>query len=174
MKTYLTYGIYNTLAFALLNLVLYFTGFQTEKLATGQYLNYIGTAIFLGLIFLGMREVRTERGEQGLSYGSALGAGTMIALFAGVLGAVYVFIHFAYINPEYPQYLESFMRTKFEAQKIPDSQIEGILKMQRVFLKPAIMAPLSILGTVFMGVLGSLILAIFVKRAPSVPPVVEG
>lgn len=45
MKTYLTYGIYNTLAFALLNLVLYFTGFQTEKLAIGQYLNYIGTAI---------------------------------------------------------------------------------------------------------------------------------
>ena len=96
MKTYLTYGAYSAIVTALLNLGLYFTGYQTEKLASGQNFQWVGIAMFLLFILLGMREVRDARGDQGLSYPRALGTGLMITLFAGLFSALYSFFHFTF------------------------------------------------------------------------------
>ena len=167
MKTYLTYGVINAIAAALFSLVLYLTGFQTEKVATGQYLGYVGIVIFFVVLFLGMREAREAKPDKAITYGGALGAAVMIALFSGLFGAVYTYIHFTFVNPDYPQYLADLTRQKLEAKGLPEAQIDAAIKMSSLFMKPAMMAIFGIIGSVLMGTIGGLILAIFVKREPA-------
>lgn len=173
MKTSLTYGAYSAIVTALINLGLYFTGYQTEKLARGQSFQWIGIALFLLFILLGTREVRDARGDQGLSYGRALGTGMLIAVFAGVFGGLYSFFHFTFINPEYAQYAAQMTRAQLEAKgNIPADQIDKIVEFSSVFLKPWAIAAMSIVGSLFTGLLASLITAIFMKRAPKAAPAV--
>jgi hypothetical protein len=176
MKIYLVYGVINAIAAALLNLILYLTGFQTDKLSTGQYLGYIGIVIFFVVLFLGMRDAREAKPDKAITYGGALGAAVMIALFSGLFGAIYTYIHFSFINPDYPQYIADLTRQKLEAKGLPQAQIDGAIKMSSLFMKPVLMAIFGIIGSVFMGRIGGLILAIFVKREPAPltdePPVV--
>ena len=170
MKTYLVYGVINAIAAALLSLALYFTGYQTEKLATGQYLGYIGFVVFFVVIFLGMRETREAKPDKAITYGGALGAAVMIALFSGLFGAVYNFVHFSYINPDYAQYVADMTRQKLQAKGLPEAQIDTTIKMTSLFMKPALIAVFGVISSVFMGTIGGLILAIFVKRAPATEP----
>ncbi len=172
MKIYLIYGVINAIASALLNLALYFTGYQTEKLSTGQYLGYIGIVVFFVVIFLGMRETREAKPDKAITYGGALGAAVMIALFSGLFSAVYNFIHFSYINPDFPQYVADLTRQKLEAKGLSETQIDAAIKMSSMFMNPVFMAIFGVIGSVVQGTIGGLILAIFVKRAPdeSLPP----
>jgi hypothetical protein len=167
MKTYLTYGVINAIAAALFSLVLFLAGYQTEKISTGQYLGYVGIVIFFVVLFLGMREAREAKPDKAITYGGALGAAVMIALFSGLFGAVYTYIHFTFVNPDYPQYLADLTRQKLEAKGLPEAQIDAAIKMSSLFMKPAMMAIFGIIGSVLMGTIGGLILAIFVKREPA-------
>ena len=49
---------------------------------------------------------------------------------------------------------------------IPADQIDKIVEISAVFLKPWIIASMSLFGSLLMGLLASLITGIFVKRAP--------
>ena len=167
MKTYLVYGVINAIAAALLNLVLYLTGYQTEKLSTGQYLGYIGIVIFFVVLFLGMREAREAKPDKAISYGGALGAAVMIALFSGLFGAVYTYIHFSFINTDYAQYVADMTRQKLAAKGLAEAQIDAAIKMSSLFMKPVLLAIFGVISWVFMGTIGGLILAIFVKREPA-------
>jgi Protein of unknown function (DUF4199) len=167
MKTYLVYGVINAIAAALLNLVLYLTGYQTEKLSTGQYLNYIGLVIFFVVLFLGMREAREAKPDKAISYGGALSAAVMIALFSGLFGAVYTYIHFSFINTDYAQYVADMTRQKLAAKGLAEAQIDAAIKMTSLFMKPVLLAIFGVISWVFIGTIGGLILAIFVKREPA-------
>lgn len=166
MKTYVTYGAFSAIASALLSLLLYFTGYQTEKLATGQNFQWISFAIFILILFLGMRDARENKPNKAISYGAAVGAATMIALFAGLFGAVYNYIHLTFINTDYMQYLQDLTRSTLEAKNIPDAQIEAQLSIQAKFGTPLIQSILIVIFSPVLGALIGLVLAIFVKKAP--------
>jgi hypothetical protein len=58
-------------------------------------------------------------------------------------------------------------RQKLAAKGLADAQIDAAIKMSSLFMKPVWMAIFGIFGSVFMGTIGGLILAIFVKREPA-------
>ncbi len=60
MSTKFTYALALTICGALLNLLLFFTGFQTEKLATGQYFQWLGFVMMFTVLWLGIKAVRDE------------------------------------------------------------------------------------------------------------------
>lgn len=166
MKTYLTYGTYCAVASAALNLVLYFSGLQTDKMALGQYVQWLGIVFFAVVLFFGMKDVRSAKPNQEICYSGAFVAGLLISVFAGLFGAIYTYIHFTFVNPDFPQYLNDFTRAQLEAKGVPSANIEAALNMQTLFVKPWIQAVIAVFVTPIMGVLVSLILAIFVKRTP--------
>lgn len=164
MKTYITYGAYCAIASALLNLALYFTGLQTEKLAVGQYVQWVGLIIFGVLLFLGMKEVREGKPNQELRYSGAFVAGLLISVWAGLFGSISTFVHFTFVNPDFPQYMADLTRTQLEAKGMPSASIDGAIEMQALFLKPWVQAVFAVLFTPVLGVLVSLVAAIFAKR----------
>jgi hypothetical protein len=181
MKTYLTYAAINAVIAALLLLVSFFLGFQTEKIAYGQYFQYFGLLVFITILVLGAREVREANGNKGLSYGGAVFVCFMISLFAGIFGSIYNYIHFSFINPDFAQYLADFTRSQMEAAHKSSAEIDMAVGMQAKMMNPVVQLFTGILSTPLLGTVIGLVVAIFVKRAPvddlkdaAQPPVIQG
>ncbi len=164
MSTKFIYALTLTVCGALLNLLLYFTGFQTEKLATGQYLNWLGFVIMFAVLWLGIKAVREEAPEKGLSYGRGVGTGTLISLYSGLMSSVYSFIHFKFVNPEFADYQLALIRPKWEAAGIGDAQMEQMEKMTRTMMSPVAQAIMTPIFVVLFGLILSLIIAAILKR----------
>lgn len=173
MNTKFTYALIITIAQAVFSLLLYFTGYQTEKLAVGQYLNWIAFPITIILLWMGIKAVREESADKSLSYGQGVGAGTLISLYSGLMSGVYNFIHFKYVAPEFFDYQMEMIRTKWTQAGMNSTQMEQAEAITSKFMGPvttAIMTP--IMGVIF-GVIISLIIAAILKRpapANAVPP----
>ncbi|GAI83104.1 unnamed protein product [marine sediment metagenome] len=76
------------LGFALIiySLILYFFD-QTFNKSLG----YVSILIIIVDVVLGIRSFREESRGGILSYGQAVGAGTVIGLYAGIIGAIFLF-----------------------------------------------------------------------------------
>jgi hypothetical protein len=164
MGTKFTYALILTLAGAGLNLLLYFTGYQTEKLATGQYIQWLGFVVMFVVLWLGIKAVREESPGQYLSYGRAVGAGTLISLFSGLMSAVYNYIHFKFVNTEFADYQMEIVRAKWEQAGMGPDQIEKAEGMARAMMGPVSTAIFTPIMVLIVGLIFSLIIAAFLKR----------
>ncbi len=164
MSTKFTYALTLTICGALLNLLLYFTGFQTEKLATGQYFQWLGFVMMFAILWLGIKAVRDEAPEKGMSYGRGVGTGTLISLYSGLMSAVYSFIHFKFVNPEFADYQLALIRPKWEAAGMAEAQMDQAEKMTRAMMGPVAQAILTPIMVVIFGLILSLIIAAILKR----------
>ena len=173
MNTKFTYALIMTIVQAVFNLLLYFTGYQTEKLATGQYLNWIALPITFALLWLGIKAVREESADKSLSYGQGVGAGTLISLYSGLMSGVYTYIHFKFVAPDFFDFQLEMIRTKWIAAGMNSTQIEQAEGFTRKFMNAGISAIMTPIMAVIFGLVLSLIIAAFLKRpAPAaVPPV---
>jgi len=174
MNTKFTYALILTIAQAVFSLLLYFGGYQTEKMAVGQYLNWLALPISVAVLWLGIKAVREESPDKSLSYGQGVGAGTLIALYSGLMSGVYNFIHFKFVAPEFFDYQFELMRSKWAAAGISETQIEQMGTMTRKFMGPVATAVMTPIMSVVFGLILSLIIAAILKRPAQtpVPPVV--
>jgi len=164
MGTKFTYALYMTIAGAVLNLLLYFTGFQTEKLATGQHIQWVGFIIMFALLWLGIKAVREESPGKYLSYGQGLGSGVLISLYSGLMSAVYTFIHFKFVNTDFVDYNMELVRAKWAEAGMGADQMEKAEGITRMFMGPVAMTIMTPIMVVFMGLIMSLIIAAILKR----------
>ena len=173
MGTKFIYAIALTLSQAVFSLLMFFAGFQTEKLATGQKLDWLRLGISFVVLYLGIKAVREESPGKGLSYGQALGAGTLISLFSALMGAVYNYIHLKFINPNFFTYMLNLQREQLTAKGVPDAQIDRIVDMTEKWSGPGIYACVGIVIAFLFCFIVSLIVAALLKREPqeATPPV---
>lgn len=164
MSTKFIYALTLTICGALLNLLLYFTGFQTEKLATGQYFQWLGFVMMFAILWLGIKAVRDEAPEKGMSYGRGVGTGTLISLYSGLMSSVYSFIHFKFVNPEFADYQLALIRPKWEAAGMGEAQMDQAEKMTRAMMGPVAQAIMTPILVVLFGLILSLIIAAILKR----------
>lgn len=169
MGTKFTYALMISLAGAVLHLLLYFTGFQTEKLAAGQHFGWLGIIIMIVLLVLGIRAVREEAPDRSLSYGKGVGTGVVISLISGVLSGIYTFIHFRFINTEFADYQMEIVRAQWEAAGMGAAQIEQVEGVTRAMMSPVAQATMTPISAVITGLIISLIASAILKRAPQPP-----
>lgn len=170
MGTKFTYAVVLTLCGAALNLLLYFTGFQTEKLAVGQYFQWLGFILMFVVLFLGVKAVREEKPDQSLTYGQGVGAGTLIALYSSLMSAVYVYVHFRFINTAFADYQMEMVREKWAAVGMSEAQMEQAEGMVRMFMGPTFQAIVTPFAGTLVGLVMSLIIAAMLKRPPAGSP----
>ena len=173
MNTKFTYALIMTIVQAVFNLLMYFTGYQTEKLATGQHLYWIMLPITFALLWLGLRAVREEAADKSLSYGQGIGAGVLISLYSGLMSGVYNFVHFKFINPQFFDYQMELIRSKWTQAGMSSTQMEQAERFTRMMMGPVVQAISTPIRAVLFGLILSLIIAAFLKRpAPTaIPPV---
>lgn len=158
------------IASALLTFVMFFAGLHDspEKMQSGlaQTIGIIGPlAIAITCLSLAMRDKRRNTPpDESWSYGSALGTGVMTALFGAMLGAIFAYIYFAYLNPNMPEVIYQTQVAKMEASGKSADQIERAEPMMRKFMSAPVVAIIqSVVGFIW-GVILSLIIAIFFRR----------
>lgn len=165
MGTKFTFALTLSITQAVFSLLMYFTGFQTEKLATGQYIQWLGFIIVFVVLWMGIKAVREEREHKAISYGQAVGAGVVISLLSGVMTSIYTFIHFKFINTSFVEYQMEILRGRWAEAGLNDTQMEQAENMTRMMMGPGMTSVMTFIFMLITGLILSLIIAAFVKRA---------
>lgn len=163
MSTKFFYALVLTLATVVFQLLLFFSGFQTEKLAMGQYFQWLGLVIMAVVLWLGIKAACDEKPDRPMTYGQRVGTGVLISLYSGLMGAVYTFIHFTFINTGFADYTIALTREKWAAKGLTQAQMEGAEAITRKMLQPGVQAILGVFFAVLIGLVLSLIISALVK-----------
>lgn len=164
MKIAFTYGAVLAVVGIVIGMLSYLLGLHDDlsRMQTANTVTQIVTLIVsLAVMLLAMRAVRAASADGSLSYGRAVGTGTLVSLFSGLLTAPYILLYGLVINPDYHELI--FQQTISE---MTQEQADAAGGMMRFFTGPIWLAAMAIFMSPIMGALISLILGLFVRRAP--------
>ncbi len=159
VKSTMNYGAMLGLALIIYSLLLWMF-----DATTNQSLGYVSFVITIVGIVLATRAYRDQ--EQGgyISYGRALGVGTLTALWAGIITSFFTYLLYTVIDPGLIDKTYAVMEQAYYDAGMSDDQIEMAMDMAKRFTNPLMMSVLGLLSSVFMGFIFSLITSIFLKR----------
>ena len=161
-KSTMLSGVYLAIALILLSVIFYVTGNTFSK--TAQYTTY---PIMIAGIIWGQINYKKELGGTS-TYGQTLLAGLLTMVFASVITSIYTLLLYTIIDPSLQEQLRIFTEEQMVAQgNVPEAQMEMTLKMTAKFQTPTMMFIMGIVGGAFVGLIVSLITAIFIKKNPS-------
>jgi uncharacterized membrane protein SirB2 len=167
MSTTLLYALIMAIAQIVVTLISYFLGYQTDHISSGKWFQFVPLLVSIVVLILGIKAVREEQPGKGLSYGKGVWTGVQITFFSCIIGSIYAFIHFTYVNPNFPDYAIEAARADWAAKGMTGTQMEGAEKFTHWLFKPTVQSIAGfVLGNIF-GVILSLIIAAFLKREPT-------
>lgn len=153
------YGLLTGLVSVLISFALY--ALQMEQ---NTFLKFLTTIVLLLGIVLAQREYR-QRNAGFMSYGEGIRIGAVVSVIVGVLGAAFVYVYTSLIDPDTMTRTMERARTELEAKgTMSDAQIDQAMALSAKFTSGPIMFVFVIVGTLFFGLLISLITSAFVKN----------
>ena len=158
-KNSMNWGLIIGIVLIIYSLLMYFLGFSLEK-----WVSYLSYLLIVGGIVYSTIQYRDNVLGGSITYGKALGFGTLVILFAAIVSAVYTYLFYTYIDPEMINKILEMTEEEMVNKGMPDEQIEMALKMQSKFMKPWLMALFSIPTITFTGFILSLFTSIFLKK----------
>jgi hypothetical protein len=166
----LTYGLITGAVMIVYSLILYLL-----NLHLNQYLGYISFLILIGGMVYGTIQFRDKFMNGFITYGKAYSSGFMIALFAGLVGAVYAFVFYKFIAPDVVREILDMTRQKImtRSPEMSDEQLEQAMNMTAKFMTPPAMSIFLLLYCIIIGAVAGLITSAFIRKEDkSVSPVV--
>lgn len=159
-KANIANGLIMGLTGVVFTLVLWFLDLTFNR---GASASFFLIAIFL-LYFL-IKSYRDNYRHGIITYGQSLGAGMIIFVYYGIIMAVFSYLLYTIIDPELTDKSLAFAEEQLrKSGRVPENMIDTSMEMQKKFMKPGIMAVFSILGSLFSGLIMSLIVSIFTKK----------
>ncbi len=156
-KYTMTYGAYVGGAFILVSLLSYITGsYYGNPLQLLQYF-----VIAVG-IHLGTTRHRDQNNNGLISYGQALITGIVIIFWGTLIYGVYVYILHKIDPLLIKQYIYSI--EKAFTKSFSKEQADTLIQFYDTFITPFMLALGEIIGKTIIGILFSLIIAMFVKK----------
>ena len=133
-------------------------------LTFNQAQGYIYMVVQIAILFFLMKSYRDNYMHGQITYGQSVGAGVVIILYSAIIGAIFMYLLYTVIDPGLTDKQMAFLEETMQKKGIPQEAIDSGMAIQRKIMKPQIMAPFSILGSMFWGTILSLIISIFIKR----------
>jgi len=140
--------------------------YQFLNIAQDSPARYLSFIPFVAFIILAQIEYRTILGGS-ITYGKAFSTGFRVALFGGILAAIFMFIYVSYINTEFIAQTMEAQRAKLAEKGMAEEQIDRAMEMSSKMMGPAMISFFAAVGSAFMGAIISLITAAIVKKDPS-------
>jgi hypothetical protein len=152
-----TYGLLTAIGLILITLLAYL--FNLTEITWLSYLNYV---ILLAGIILGTIKFRDDDSGGFITYGKALGFGTMVSLFAAVISGIFLFVFYTFIAPD------AFEQIRILAEQniiqanpdITDQQLDLAMRMTT----PLMIFISSLFSITFIGFVFSLVTSAFLKK----------
>ena len=128
------------------------------------YNQIAGTVLPLIGIVIAIYAYRKEHSPRQLSYGKAVGIGILVAFACGVLISAYSVINMTYINTDFKEMTLQMLEEKMIERGASDDLIEMMVARQEKALEPVRMFIFSTVAISLLGLITSLIAAVFIKK----------
>jgi hypothetical protein len=158
-KSNLTNGLILGLVGIVYSLVIYFLDLSFNKTQ-----GYIFMAIQLMMLYFLLKSYRDNFMHGQITYGQSLGAGVIICLYYAIIMAIFSYLLYTVIDTGLMNKQLAFVEGEMLKKGLPQEAVDKGMAFQAKIMKPAIMAPLSIIGNMIWGVILSLVVSIFIRK----------
>lgn len=155
----LKWGFVSGVISIVLTTILYLTGLWKNQALTSASL-----VISVVLLVMAMREFKSA--HQGfMTYGQGVTIGFTLMTISGVLGALFQTLYTQFIDTTIPEQIREMQIEAFEKQGMSDEMIEKSLESMAMFSSPGVTFLMTIIGSMFVGLIFSLIVSAFMKKS---------
>lgn len=158
-KANLTNGLILGLIGIVYSLVIYFLDLSFNKIQ-----GYVFIFLQIVILYFLVKSYRDNFLHGNITYGQAFGAGVIISLYYAILIAIFTYILYSVIDPGLINKQLAFTEEMMLKKGLTQAQVDAGMAVQSKIMKPAIMAPVSIFGSMIWGIIISLIVGIFVRK----------
>jgi len=158
-KANLTNGLILGLIGIVYSLVIYFLDLSFNKIQ-----GYVFIFLQIVILYILVKSYRDNFLHGNITYGQAFGAGVIISLYYAILIAIFTYILYSVIDPGLINKQLAFTEEMMLKKGLTQAQVDAGMAVQSKIMKPAIMAPVSIFGSMIWGIIISLIVGIFVRK----------
>lgn len=158
-KANLTNGLILALVGISYSLVMYFLDLTFNKPQ-----GYIFMLVQLGMLYFLVKTYRDNFMHGQITYGQSVGAGVVISLYYSVIMAIFTYVLYTVIDPGLVAKQLAIAEQAMVEKGAPQAAIDAGMAVSAKIMKPAIMAPVSIIGGMMWGTILSLIVSIFIKK----------
>jgi hypothetical protein len=131
------------------------------------FVSAISMLTSIGILYFGFKTRKNEIEGGFLTYGQGVATGLGIVALAALIITLYTYIFHQFIDPDYINRVLEQSRVEMIEKGVPDETIEASMKFTENFKNPLFSAFTTFFGTLFMGTVFSLIVAIFTKNNKS-------
>jgi len=126
----------------------------------------IWPSLIIGLLvlFFLLRSYRDHYNNGYITYGKSVGAGVVICIYSALIAAIYIYVLYAFIDPDLVNKSLAVQEEKFIERGMPEAAIDQALAMQAKMMKPWFTTLMSTLGSVFYGLIQSLLISLFIVK----------
>lgn len=132
---------------------------EASKNSPVQYFSYLFMII---LVVLAQLEHRNKELGGYMSYARGIGVATIVGLIAGICMALYMYVFFGIMHPEFQQMILENAMSRMEDVG-PEEEAMAI-KMINLTTSPGAMATFTLLGNVFVGLVCGIIVSFFTQK----------
>ncbi len=161
-KFILNYGVLLGILSILMGVVTYVTNSHLEPSLITSILSFVVLTV---VIILGIKAFKSENSGY-LTLGEALKIGVGIALIGGIFSGIWMLILMNFLEPAYMAQMAELQREgMIEANpNMTDQQLDAAMEMAAKFSSPWISVAFIIVGSMFMGLIISLIAGLVMKK----------
>ena len=134
-----------------------FTGWYRDPVMLNMF--YLVILFQIGILIYGLRQTAASRG-----YGGQLGAGMLISLIGGVIIIAASVLFTSVVFPDYFAELEAIQTEMLRQQGKSEAEISAMIAMTAPMQTPLMNALTGFAGTIGTGLVGSLIIAAFIRK----------
>jgi hypothetical protein len=154
------YGLALGVVFIIFDLILYI--FKAPIDSWVRYLQYL---IMLVFIIYAIINYRNKYSKGFIKYGRSLLTCFLIALYAGIIFAVYKYLFLKFFDHSIVVQVKEFARHKIaEKGNLDEDKVDQIMQMQKWVYTPFVLAMSGIINTAFWGIIFSIIVSLFIKK----------
>jgi hypothetical protein len=158
-KNGLNSGLIVGLVLVIFSFILYLTHLQQNRLLSNlSFLILLGGIIWAHLNY-------KKSGDGYMSYGEALGVGTIVSGVTGLFNGVFVLIYNKFVEPDLMERTVQEQIVVLQDQGMSRAQIEQFQDIMSFIQSPIALFFITFLSFVFFGFIFSLIISAFTKKA---------
>ena len=155
-----TYGLYLGLLTIVGLVIAYITNLDKSWVLSG-----VSIVITILIYFYGIKTYKAQNGNM-LSIKDAIKVGLAMAAVGGVIAAVYAFIHYSYIYPEFIDKIreQAYLDMTTKNPNMTQDQVDQASGMMNMFTSPFFMSTMTLIWSLFFGLIVSLITGAIMKK----------
>jgi len=172
MGSAVIYGLYVSAATIVLSLIEYFTGLWSQPSA--GWLGLLSVAFLLFGILFCIQDRKKNEFNGSATYGQGFASGMLVSLVAGVVAAIFMYVYASFINPELIDFIRSKAEQGMRENKMTQDQIDQAMKITKIWISVGGQVLQAFVGTILIGLILSLIIAIFTRTKDANVEIVNG